>query len=118
MASEDELERLRTELNERINSVSVDLMGAFGSLDNHGRRFDEIDRRFAEVDRRFRDMDRRFDLMDVRFDQMDTRFDRMDSRIESLDTKIDSRFGWQTFLIVALGVVTVLNDQVGQILGL
>ena len=58
---------------------------------------------------------------DGRFDKMDDRFDLMEQRTEDrfvlLEQKVDRRFGWQTFLMVVLGVVTVLNDQLGQLFG-
>ena len=136
MASDDELNELRSELDARITSVSVELMGALGSLDNHGKRFDRVDarfdrvdrrldhlsegvgRRFADTDRRFDEAYRRMDLMDRRFDRLDARFDRVDARLQLVDTKLDRRFGWQTFLLVVVGVISVLDEQVAQLFGL
>ena len=99
MANEDDIERLRQELNERMTAVSVELMGAFGSLENHGKRFDQVDARLDKVDARLDRVDGRLDKVDWQLGQITStlgqfgpRFEHADNRLTLLDAKVDTRF--------------------------
>ena len=49
---------------------------------------------------------------------MDRRFDTTDAAIKELRDKLDSRFGWQTFMTVALGALMLFGDAVRTVAGL
>ncbi|MBT8239973.1 MAG: hypothetical protein KJN63_01950 [Acidimicrobiia bacterium] len=131
-----DLDQLRNEFDAKLATVTLEhvntatAIGAYGERFNGvdaqlaaiDIRFDAVDRRFDEIDRRLDRMDDRFERMDYRFDRMDERFDRMDSRIDGrfvrLEQKIDNRFGWQTVMFTAIGLLTLFGDPVRAALGL
>ncbi len=133
----EDLERVRQQLELKINSVNVEHMHLVQAVGSYGERFTAVDRRLegidfrldalsADMDRRFdglsADMDRRFE--DVRADiaRLDGRIDRLESRMETridrLDTKLDARFNVQTVLMTVLGVLILFGDPVRELLGL
>ena len=70
------------------------------------------------MDRRFEDVDRRFEQVDQRFIQIDNRMGRLEDRMASLESKLDSRFGWQVFLTIMLGVIAIFGDVLRPLIGL
>ena len=109
---------------ERINGIELRVDALANEMD---RRFDsvanEMNRRFdaqtAEMNSRFEaqtnEINRRFDAQTA---EMNRRFDDTNARIDRLDRKLDVRFGWQTVLMVALGLIAIFNDVIQGALGL
>lgn len=140
----EELARVRAELEMKINSVSVEHVHLVQALGSYTERFTAVDvqlealslrmdalsaerdRRFGDVDRRFdalsADMDRRFDAvsadMDRRFADVRSDIARLDSRIDRLDSKLDARFNVQTVLMTVLGILVLFGDPIRGALGL
>ena len=104
-----------TGVEARIDAVDYRLDALANEMD---RRFEHVSQRFDMVDRRFEQMDQRFEQMDQRFERMDRRFDTTDATIKELRDKLDSRFGWQTFLTVALGALILFDDAIRTVIGL
>ena len=55
----------------------------------------QVEQRFESVDTRLDAMDAHLESIDTRLDQMDTRFNRMDTRLDRVDTHLgnmDTRF--------------------------
>ena len=98
---------------ERINGIELRVDALANEMD---RRFDgvanEMNRRFDGV---ANEMNRRFDAQTA---EMNRRFDEANTRIDRLDRKLDVRFGWQTVLMVALGLIAIFNDAIQAGLGL
>lgn len=124
-----DLDQLRHEFDAKLASATVDTMNTATAIGAYGERFTAMDARFEAVDAQFRAVDARFDTVDARFDAIDRRLDRMDNRFERfetkadahftrLETKLDNRFGWQTFMFAALGLLTLFGDPIRAALGL
>ena len=119
----DDFDRLRHELDVKIATVTVEQVNAATAISAYGERINGIELR---VDALANEMDRRFDSvaneMNRRFDaqtaEMNRRFDDANARIDRLDRKLDVRFGWQTVLMVALGLIAIFNDVIQGALGL
>ena len=110
----DDLERVRYQLELKINSVSVEHVHLVQAIGSYGERFTAVDARFDAVDLRLdamsADMDRRFS--DVRRD-----IERVDRRLDKLDSKMDNRFNVQTVLMTTLGVLVLFGEPIRQLLG-
>jgi hypothetical protein len=113
-----DLDQLRSEFDAKLARVTLEHMNTATAIGAYGERFNAMDAQFVAVDVRFDSMDRRFDEVDRRLDRMDKRFDRMDDRFDRLENKLDSRFGWQTVMFTALGILTLFGDAVRAALGL
>ncbi len=130
----DDFDRLRHELDVKIATVTVDQMNAATAIAAYAERINGVELRVDalanEMDRRFdsvhNEMNRRLDAqtaeMNRRFDaqtaEMNRRFDASDARIDRLDRKLDTRFNWQTVIMVALGLIAIFNDVIQSGLGL
>ena len=75
----------------------------------------DMDRRFEAVDRRFDGVDRQIASLAK---ETDRRFNAVDRRMEKIEDKLDSRFGWQTFLMFALGALVLFDDTIRPLIGL
>jgi hypothetical protein len=106
-----DLDQLRSEVDAKLARVTIEHMNTATAIGAYAERFNAMDAQFVAVDRRFNEIDRRLDRMDDRFDRVDSRFDR-------LENKLDSRFGWQTVMFTALGLLTLFGDAVRGALGL
>ena len=132
----DDLERVRYQLELKINSVSVEHVHLVQAIGSYGERFTAVDARFdavdtrldamsADIDRRFdamsADIDRRFDAMtadiDRRFSDVRRDIERVDRRLDKLDSKMDNRFNVQTVLMTTLGVLVLFGEPIRQLLG-
>lgn len=137
----DDFDRLRHELDVKIATVTVEQVNAATAIAAYAERINgielrvdslanEMDRRFdgvandterlhAEMNRRFdsvaNEMNRRFDAQTA---ETNRRFDEATARIDRLDKKLDVRFGWQTVIMVALGLIAIFNDVIQGALGL
>ncbi len=137
----DDFDRLRHELDVKIATVTVEQVNAATAIAAYAERINgielrvdslanEMDRRFDRVandtERLHAEMSRRFDSvaneMNRRFDaqtaETNRRFDEATARIDRLDKKLDVRFGWQTVIMVALGLIAIFNDVIQGALGL
>ena len=139
----DDLERVRNQLEMKINSVSVEHVHLVQAIGSYSERFTAVDARFDAVDHRLdavdhrldalsADFERRFDVLsadvDRRFEamtaDMNRRFDdvrsdiaRLDTRLDRLDSKMDSRFNVQTVLMTTLGVLVLFGEPIRELLG-
>ena len=134
--TQHDLELIRTELEAKLATANLDHVRTANAIGAYGERFtamdsrfdalelrfdlfsQDVDRRFEQVDRRFDDMDRRFDEMDRRFERIETRIGRLEVRLDSLEAKLDSRFSWQTFVTVAVGIIVLFGDVIRPLIGL
>lgn len=120
--SEEDFARYRSEADARLNSISVDIMGALTSLADHKVRFDRIDDRFAQIDSRFAHIEARLVQIDGRFDAMDRRItaldQKFDAKIDTLSDRLDRRFSWQTAMFGMLGAIVVFAEPIRAALGL
>ncbi len=106
----------------KIATVTVEQVNAATAIAAYAERINGIELRVDslanEIDRRFdavaNEMNRRFDAQTA---EMNRRFDDANARIERLDRKLDVRFGWQTVLMVALGLIAIFNDVIQAALG-
>lgn len=132
-STENELDRVRQELDARITAVTVEHVSMAQAIGSYAERFNGLEARMDATDMRIdylsQDMDRRFDGVDRRFDEvnrrleevsstMDRRFDSHDRRFEKLNDKIDNRFGWQTVFMAALALIVLFDDAVRAAMGL
>ena len=53
-----------------------------------------------------------------RFERIETRIGRLEVRLDSLEAKLDSRFSWQTFVAVAVGIIVLFGDVIRPLIGL
>ena len=121
----DDLERVRYQLELKINSVSVEHVHLVQAIGSYGERFTAVDARFDAIDARLdamsADMDRRFDAMtadiDRRFSDVRRDIERVDRRLDKLDSKMDNRFNVQTVLMTTLGVLVLFGEPIRQLLG-
>lgn len=94
----EDLERVRNELEAKINSVNVDHVNMAQAIGSYGERFTAVDRQLDATDFRIdalsADMDRRFDMlsadMDRRFSDVRSDVARLDGRIDRLESKLDA----------------------------
>ena len=137
----DDFDRLRHELDVKIATVTVEQVNAATAIAAYAERINGIELRVDalanEMDRRFdgvandterlhAEMNRRFDSVanemyrrfDAQTEETNRRFDEANARIDRLDRKLDVRFGWQTVIMVALGLVTIFDDVIQAALGL
>jgi chromosome segregation ATPase len=136
----EDLNRLRHELEMKVATVTVDQVNAATAISAYAeringielrvdalanemdRRFDsqteEMNRRFDGVSERFSGMNERLDRVNERFSGIDERFERLDRRMERMESKLDTRFGWQTFMMTALAVLILFGDAIRNVLGL
>lgn len=116
--SNEDLERVRNQLEMKINSVNVENMNLAQSQSVMERRFDGIEFRLdalsADMDRRFDDVRGDVARLDGRIDRLESRFD---ARIDRLDSKLDARFNVQTVLMTVLGVIVLFGDPIRELLG-
>ncbi|MFC6563372.1 hypothetical protein [Actinoplanes utahensis] len=84
-----DFERVTGELKQTVDGFGAQLQEHDRRFTEIDSRFDAVDRRFAEIDLRFDAVDRRFAAVDRRFDGIDQRLDRMDQRFDSFDNKLD-----------------------------
>lgn len=89
----DDLERVRHQLELKINSVSVEHVHLVQAIGSYGERFTAVDHRLDRVDRRLDGIDQRIDALSA---DMDRRFDAlsadMDRRLGTMSDDIDRRF--------------------------
>jgi archaellum component FlaC len=88
MATDTELRRRVTRLENETESIYELITGIQSTLDDHSQRFDTIDQRFDTIDQRFDTIDQRFDTIHQGFDTIDQRFDTMDERFGSIETTL------------------------------
>ena len=105
------LDALANDIDRRFEQVTQ----RFDMVDE---RFKMIDHQFEQVNQRFEQVDKRFEQVDKRFEQVDKRFEQVDASIKELRDKLDVRFGWQTFLTVALGALILFDDAIRTFIGL
>ena len=72
MATDTDLRRRVTRLENETESIYELITGIKSTLDDHSQRFDAMDQRFDAMDQRFDTMDQRFDTVDQRFDTIET----------------------------------------------
>ena len=121
----DDLERVRFQLEAKINSVNVDHVNMAQAIGSYGERFTALDRQLDATDLRIdalsADMDRRFDTlsaeMDRRFSDVRSDIARLDGRLDRLDAKLDARFNVQTVLMTVLGVLVLFGDSIRTLIG-
>ena len=127
--TQHDLELIRTELEAKLATANLDHVRTANAIGAYGERFTAMDSRFdalelrfdlfsQDVDRRFEQVDRRFDEMDRRFERIETRIGRLEVRLDSLEAKLDSRFSWQTFVTVAVGIIVLFGDVIRPLIGL
>jgi len=123
--TQSDLDQLRNEFDAKLARVTIESMNSATAIGAYGERFNAMEIRFDSVDRRFDDIDRRLDRMNDRFGQlddrlgrMDDRFVRVDGRFDRLEAKLDNRFGWQTVMFTALGLLTLFGDAIRDAIGL
>jgi predicted nucleic acid-binding Zn-ribbon protein len=72
MATDTDLRRRVTRLENETEAIYELITGIKSTLDDHTQRFEAVDQRFDTMDQRFDTMDQRFDTMDQRFDTIET----------------------------------------------
>jgi len=87
--TDEDLQKLRAEVSDKFNAVSVDVMGTLTALSDHVSRFNRLETRLDAIDRR---VDEGFRRHDVRFDKLDDRFDRLEDRFDKRSMQVDQRF--------------------------
>ena len=111
-----------TGVEARIDAVDFRLDALANDIDRRfeqvTQRFDMVDERFKMIDHQFEQVNQRFEQVDKRFEQVDKRFEQVDASIKELRDKLDVRFGWQTFLTVALGALILFDDAIRTFIGL
>ena len=137
---QNDLDLLRNEFEAKLANANLQNMKAATAISAYGERFtglearmdafefrldalsQDMERRFQEVDRRFQEVDRRFDAVEERIEllaaDVDRRLTRLESRMDSLESKLDARFGWQTVMFAALGLLVLFAEPLRAALGL
>jgi flagellar capping protein FliD len=120
--TQSDLDQLRNEFDAKLARVTVESMNSATAIGAYGERFNAVDARFNAVDAQFAAVDARFSSleaqMDTRFSDIDRRLDRIDGRSDRLEAKLDNRFGWQTVMFTALGLLTLFGDAIRGAIGL
>ncbi len=88
----DDFDRLRQQLEMKINSVSVDHVNMAQAIGSYGERFSGVDARIDAVDARLNGVESRLDGVDSRLNSMDRRLDSIDLRLDALSSDMDRRF--------------------------
>ena len=89
----DDLERVRNQLEMKINSVSVEHVHLVQAIGSYSERFTAVDARFDAVDHRLDAVDHRLDALSADFER---RFDVLsadvDRRFEAMTADMNRRF--------------------------
>lgn len=127
--TQSDLDQLRSEFDAKLARVTIETMNTATAIGAYSERFNAMDAQFAAVEAQFAAVDARFssveaqmktgfDATNRQFGDVDRRLDRMDDRFERLEGKLDNRFGWQTVMFAALGLLTIFGDAVRGAVGL
>jgi septation ring formation regulator EzrA len=75
--------------------------------------FNNINGEFKEINRKFDKVDQKFDKVDQKFDKVDQKFDDINRKFDAVNKKIDTKFNYQTILIVLIPVILSLLSHFG-----
>lgn len=96
----EDLERVKNQLEIKIHSVSVDHVNMAQAIGSYAERFNGVEERFKGVDARLDTIDLRLDALSADFDrrfeaqaaEIDRRFKALDARFDAFDGRSDGRF--------------------------